>query len=123
LKAADRMNADWPFQANVQDELKWRRAADAANLGVSMPHGAVTLTGQIAHYPEKAAAGQVMRNVYVVRELASDIAVKIPQPHERTDMQLAEAAASALKLESGVPTHKIRVLVRSGWTTLKGTVG
>jgi len=117
------MNADWPFQTNVQDELKWRRAADAAPIGVSMPHGVVTLTGQIAHYPEKAAAGQVMRNVYVVNEVGNNIAVEILQPHQRTDTELAEAAVSALKLESEVPTHKIRVSVRSGWTTLAGTVG
>jgi osmotically-inducible protein OsmY len=52
--------------------------------------------------------------------VANDITVRTIG--ERTDTDIASAAAHALKWDAGIPADKIHVTVDKGWVTLKGEV-
>ncbi len=116
------MTTDTQLQSNVLDELKWRPSVNAAHIGVTAKNGVVTLTGQVAHYAEKAAAEDAAKGVYGVKGLANDIAVEMIGAHKRTDQDLAEAALNSLKWDYEVPNDKVKVIVKNGWVTLNGTL-
>lgn len=45
-------------KAAVVDELGWTPAADSTHIGVAVDGGAVTLSGEVATYPDKMLAGE-----------------------------------------------------------------
>ena len=116
------MTTDTQLQTSVLDELKWRPSVNAAHIGVTAKNGVVTLTGQVAHYAEKAAAEAAAKGVYGVKGLANDIAVEMLGSLKRTDQDLAEAALNAMKWDYEVPNDKVKVVVQNGWLTLTGTL-
>jgi osmotically-inducible protein OsmY len=116
------MTTDTQLQTNVLDELKWRPSVNAAHIGVTAKSGVVTLTGQVAHYAEKAAAEEAAKGVYGVKGLANDITVEMLGSLKRTDQDLAEAVLNALKWDYEVPNDKVKVVVKNGWVTLTGTL-
>lgn len=52
------MNGDRELQRSVIDELGWEPGVKAAEIGVSVKDGVVTLTGNVDSYPEKRVAGK-----------------------------------------------------------------
>jgi osmotically-inducible protein OsmY len=89
---------------------------------VAAKDGVVTLTGQVAHYAQKAAAEDAAKRIYGVKAVANDIEIELPGSSLRTDADIAAAALSALKWDYEVPDDRIKVTVRDGWVTLEGTV-
>ena len=116
------MRSDSQLQSDVLAELRWRPTFDAAHIGVAAKDGVVTLTGQVAHYTEKAAAEDAAKAVYGVKGIADDIEVEMPSAYKRTDQDVAAAALSALKWDVEVPSEKVKVVVEGGWVSLNGTV-
>ena len=116
------MKSDAQLQADVIEELKWWPNVNAANIGVAVKNGIVTLTGHVEHYAEKVAAEEAAKAVYGVRGIANDIEVRVPGSGKRTDTEIAEAALNALKWDFEVPEDRIKVVVKDGWVTLEGTV-
>ena len=55
-----------------------------------------------------------------VKAVANDIEVKLPT--ERTDLDIAQAAANALEWDAALPPGKVKVTVSKGWVTLHGEV-
>lgn len=117
------MKTDSNLQSDVLEELKWWPNVNAAHIGVAAKNGVVTLTGQVAHYAEKAAAEEAAKGVYGVKGTANDIMVELVGAAKRTDQDVAAAALSAIKWDFEVPEDKVKVVVKSGWVTLEGTVG
>ena len=113
---------DRDLQQHVQNALDWEPSIDAADLGVSVENGVVTLRGGVRSYSEKAAAERVALGVYGVKAVANDITVRLGDGQKRTDTDIAQAAVSALKWNTMVPNEKITVTVSEGWVTLKGLV-
>ena len=72
------MKTDYQLQRDVLDELKWEPAVDAANIGVAVKEGVVTLTGHVPSYTEKKAAENAAKRVYGVKAVANDIEVMMP---------------------------------------------
>jgi osmotically-inducible protein OsmY len=60
--------------------------------------------------------------VYGVKAVANDLAVRLPTASERTDTDIAQAAVSALRWNTLVPTDRVTVSVAKGWLTLSGTL-
>jgi len=116
------MKTDSNLQSDVLEELKWWPNVNAAHIGVAAKNGVVTLTGQVAHYAEKAAAEEAAKGVYGVKGTANDIMVELVGAAKRTDQDVAAAALSAIKWDFEVPEDKVKVVVKSGWVTLEGTV-
>ena len=113
---------DRELQENVQNALDWEPSVDAADIGVTVDNGIVTLRGDIKTYSEKAAAERVALRVYGVKAVANDLTVRLGQGLQRTDSDVAQAAVNVLKWNSRLPADPIAVAVSNGWVTLKGTV-
>jgi len=113
---------DRELQEHVQNALDWEPSIDAAEIGVSVDGGVVTLRGDIKSYSEKAAAERVALSVYGVKAVANDLNVRLGTGLKRTDTEIAEAVVFALQWNTMVPDDKITVAVSNGWVTLKGQV-
>jgi osmotically-inducible protein OsmY len=113
---------DRDLQQHVQNALDWEPSIDAADIGVSVDKGVVTLRGDVRSYSEKATAERVALGVYGVKAVANDVTVRLGDGHKRTDSDIAQAVVSALGWNTMVPKDKISVSVSEGWVTLKGRV-
>jgi osmotically-inducible protein OsmY len=106
----------------VEDALNWEPSFDAADIGVSVDGGVVTLRGDVASYAARSAAERVALRVYGVKAVANDLQVRLPGDRQRTDTDIAQAAVNALTWNTMVPAKGISVAVSNGWITLNGTV-
>lgn len=116
------VKTDAQLRADVTDELAWDPAVDARNVGVTVDEGVVTLTGHLGSFAEKHAVERAVRRVAGVRGIAMEVDVTLPASHQRSDSEIALAAAAALRLNSLVPENKVQVEVENGWVTLTGEV-
>jgi osmotically-inducible protein OsmY len=116
------MKSDIQLKADVTEELAWDPAVNATNIGVMVNDGVVTLAGQLDTFAEKHAAEHAVRRVSGVRGIALDLDVKLSPEHKRSDSEIAQAASTALRLNSLVPEGKVKVEVEEGWVTLTGEV-
>lgn len=82
----------------------------------------VTLAGHLNTFAEKHAAERAVRRVSGVRGIALDLDVKLAPEHKRSDSEIAQAAITALRLNSLVPDGEVKVEVEDGWVTLTGEV-
>jgi len=113
---------DRELQEHVQRALDWEPSVDAAEIGVSVDGGVVTLRGDVKSYTERAGAERVALRVYGVKGVANDVNVRLGNGHQRTDTEVAQAAVSALQWNTMVPDDKITLAVSNGCVTLKGQV-
>ena len=113
---------DRELQEHVQKALDWEPSVDAADIGVSVDGGVVTLRGDVRTYSEKGAAERVALRVYGVKAVANDVNVRLGDGLKRTDTDVAQAAVSALRWNTMVPGDKIAAAVTDGWVTLTGHV-
>lgn len=116
------MKTDMQLKADVTDELAWDPAINAASIGVMVKDGVVTLTGHLDSFAEKHAVERAVRRVSGVRGIALELDVKLMAEHKRSDSEIAQAAATALRLNSMVPEGKVQIEVENGWVTLTGEV-
>ena len=114
------MKIDMQLKTEVIDELAWDPAINATGIGVMVNDGVVTLTGHLDSFAEKHAIEKAVRRVAGVRGIALELDVKLSAEHKRSDSEIAQAAVSALRLNSLVPVGKVRVEVEGGWVTLTG---
>jgi osmotically-inducible protein OsmY len=114
------MKTDKQLQADVMDELKWDPILDAAEIGVAVKNGVVTLSGEVSSYAKKIAAENATKRVRDVKGIAENISVKLLLDGKRSDAEIAGAILNAIKWNSSVPDDKIKVKVEKGWVTLEG---
>lgn len=115
-------NNDLQLRHDVEAELDWDARLDSRQVGVAVKNGVVALSGHVGSYAERKAAEEVAQSVSGVRAVANDIVIELPASATRTDAEIAEAAADALRANVAVPAERIRVMVREGWITLEGEV-
>lgn len=113
---------DLELKRHVEDALTWEPSFDAADIGVSVDNGVVTLRGDIANYAAKSAAERVALGVYGVKAVANDLNVRLIGEYQRTDSDIAQAAVNALQWNTVVPASRVTVAVSNGWITLKGNL-
>ena len=113
---------DKDLKEHVERALEWEPSIDASDIGVSVDAGVVTLRGNVASYAEKLGAERVALAVYGVKGLANDLTIHIPNLFQRTDTEIAQAAAGALKWSVLIPKDRVTVTVTNGWLNLHGTV-
>jgi osmotically-inducible protein OsmY len=113
---------DRELQRHVEDALAWEPSFDAADIGVSVDGGMVTLRGDVDTYTTKSTAERVALRVYGVKAVANDLDVRLSKGYERTDTDIAQAAVAALQWHTIAPLNHVTVAVSSGWITLQGTV-
>lgn len=116
------MKTDAEIRRDVESELQWDPSIDDKKIGVIVDGGVVTLTGEVAHYAGKCAAEDIAKRVSGVRAIANDIQVNIPVFGIRTDTEIAEAAADALRWNFTLADMQVKPVVKDGWITLSGKV-
>ena len=116
------MKTDMELKKDVLDELKWQPTVDAADIGVSVEDGVVTLRGEVSSIPQKWAAERAVKRVYGVKALAEEIEVNLPGSSQRNDTDIAQAAGNALKWNISVSQDRVKAKVQDGWITLTGEV-
>lgn len=116
------MKTDAEIQKDVIEELKWEPFLTASDIGVSVKHGVVTLSGILDSYSKKISAEKAARRIAGVKAVAEDIEVKYPGSIAKTDTEVAEAVINALKWHNAIQEEKIKVKVENGIVTLDGEV-
>lgn len=116
------MKSDTQLRADIQAELAADPAVSAAEVGVIVDHGVVTLTGHLRSYAEKVAVQRAVQRVAGVRAVAVETSVKLAAGLERTDADLAKAVERTLDWHVQVPRGAIKPMLEGGWVTLVGEV-
>ena len=106
----------------VLDELDFEPSVDAANIGVAVENGVVTLSGHVHSYAEKMAAERAAQRVKGVRGIAEEIRVRYPEEKRTADDQIAQRALSIMSWDAQLPSGAVKVKVERGWVTLTGAV-
>jgi osmotically-inducible protein OsmY len=114
--------SDLQIQHDVIEELKWEPSVNAANIGVAVNEGVVTLTGHVPSYAEKWGAEQAVQRVSGVRALAVELEVNLPSLNARDNADIARTATSVVQWSTILPRADIQVMVEKGWLTLTGEV-
>jgi osmotically-inducible protein OsmY len=116
------MKTDVEIRIDVEHELRWDPSVDEAGILVKVDDGVVSLQGSVAHFSDRWTAEEITKKVAGVRAIANDIEVKIPKPGERSDSDIAAAAANALQWHFVLESSDIQPVVKHGWITLSGHV-
>lgn len=116
------MKTDAELQRDVMAELKWEPTIHAAEIGVGVKDGVVTLTGDVDNYSKKWAIVRTVRRVSGVKVVAEEIKVSPPDYYKRADEDMAQSATNILNWNYWVPRDRVKVMVQDGWITLSGDV-
>ncbi|MEP6737224.1 MAG: BON domain-containing protein [Chryseolinea sp.] len=108
------------LQKDVMDAIKWEPLLHAAEIGVTVKDGIVTLTGTVDNYIKKSEAEDAAKNVAGVQAVVEKIEVKFGSDGKVTDGEIAKEVLNALKWNWQVPNDKVKVKVEDGWVTLEG---
>jgi osmotically-inducible protein OsmY len=122
MSVATETRSDAEIQAEVLAELKWEPRVQSTEIGVAVKDGVVTLAGWVDSYTKRWAAEEAAHRVRGVKAVANDIEVRLGSGGQRTDAEIAAAAARALEWDALLVPEKIDVTVSKGWVTLKGSV-
>jgi osmotically-inducible protein OsmY len=114
------MKSNAELQQDVQDAIKWQPLLNAAEIGVTVKDGVVSLTGVVDSYVKKTEAEDAARNVAGVRALIEKIEVKFSGSYSKTNSEIATEVLNALRTRWDVPKDIIKVKVEAGWITLTG---
>ena len=116
------MKTDSQVQQDVLAELKWEPSVNAAQIGVEVKDGIVTLAGHVGSYAEKFDAERAAQRVSGVKALAIEMDVTLPGFGKRNDADIARSAESALQWTTFLPKDSVKVMVEGGRITLSGEV-
>lgn len=116
------MKTDIQVQQDVLAELKWEPSINAADIGVEVKDGIVTLAGHVTSYAEKWDAERVAQRVSGVKALAVEMDVTLPGSSKRNDVDIARAAENVMEWMTYSPKERIKIKVEGGWVTLSGEV-
>lgn len=108
------------LQTDVQDAIKWEPLMHAAEIGVTVKDGVVTLTGTVDSYGKKLEAEKAAKNVSGVKAVVEQIEVEFPHSWSKTDNDIAVEVLNALKSNWIIPAEKVKVKVENGLVTLDG---
>jgi osmotically-inducible protein OsmY len=111
------------LQQDVQQALKWEPQLHAAEIGVAVSDGIVTLTGTVDSYAKKAEAEEAAKNVAGVKAVVEKITVHFDDWGEKTDNEIASEVLNAFKWHWDIPNDKVNIKVEKGWVTLEGEIG
>ncbi len=114
------MKNNQDIQKDVQDALKWEPLLNAAEIGVTVKDGVVTLTGVVDSYAKKMEAEDAAKSVSGVKAVVEKIEIEFGSMGKTSDGELAKEILNAFKWNWEVPDDKIKIKVEEGWVTLEG---
>jgi osmotically-inducible protein OsmY len=116
------MKSDIQIQKDVMEQLMWEPFLNAAQIGVAVKNGIVTLSGLVDSYTKKIGAENAVKKVAGVKAIAEDIQIAVSPSLNKTDTEIAEAVLTALQWHSAVQEDKIKIKVENGNIRLEGEV-
>jgi osmotically-inducible protein OsmY len=116
------MKTDAVLQRDVMTQLKWEPTIHAAEIGVAVKDGVVTLSGSVDSYGKKWAADRAAKRVFGVKAVAEEIKVTLADSHKRADKEIAQTATNVLGWNHWIPSNRVKVMVQDGRITLSGDV-
>jgi len=116
------MKTDAQLQSDVMAELRWEPAVDAAQIGVEVSDGIVTLTGHVTNYAGKWNAEHAALRVNGVKALVVEIDVTLAGTTRRTDIDIARSAKDVLQWTTDAPVDTVHIKVEKGNVILSGAV-
>jgi osmotically-inducible protein OsmY len=114
------MKTNEELQKDVQNAIKWEPSLHAAEIGVTVKDGVVTLTGTVDGYFKKNQAEDAAKNVAGVKAVVENIEVKYFNGYTKSDNEIATEVLKALSDSWSVPNDKLKVKVENGMVTLEG---
>ncbi len=112
------MKTDSQLHKDVLDALAFEPSLDAANIGIAVKGGVVTLTGSVDRQYQKKHAESAARFLIGVRGVTNIIQVK---PHI-TPKDVQTRIEQAFDRQAYIDASRIRVEVSGGKVTLRGNV-
>lgn len=113
---------DGTLRQDIIDELDFEPSIDAADIGVAVENGVVTLTGHVPTYAQKVTIEDVVRRVKGVKGIAEEIEVRPLGANQTADDEIAKRAINTINWNTSVPDNAVQVKVQKGWLTLTGKV-
>ena len=92
----------------------------AAEIGVTVKNGVVTLTGTVNGYGKKLEAEKAAKSVAGVKAVVEEIKVRFADSWNKSNNEIAVEVVNALQANFIIPADKIKVKVEDGWITLDG---
>jgi osmotically-inducible protein OsmY len=114
--------SDIQLRQDITDELEFEPSIDAADIGVAVEGGIVTLTGHVPTYAQKVTVEDAVRRVKGVKGIAEEIEVRPYGANLTADDEIAKRAISSINWNTSVPANSVQVKVQKGWVTLSGKV-
>jgi osmotically-inducible protein OsmY len=111
--------SDTQIKQDIEDELRWEPMVNAAQIGVSVEKGVVSLVGAVDTYSQKWAAEEAVKRVSGVRVMAQDLTVKLLGEHKYSDTEVAAAVQRTIQWDVCIP-KTVTVKVTDGQVTLEG---
>lgn len=115
-------HADEVTRAAVEAELEWLPTASPANLGVSVNHGVVELSGEVDTLTARYRAVSAAEHVAGVTTVVDHIVVAGEPEAVAGDIELAKRVRSILDWYQTIPGDRIKAEVVDGTVTLRGSV-
>jgi osmotically-inducible protein OsmY len=114
------MKTDSQLQADVLEELRGDPCVAANEIAVAVSNGVVSLGGEVDALSKRIAAGHAVARVHGVRAIVNDLRVQLAMDQQRSDVDIAHDAVSALLWDTEVPDRTVKVRVQNGWVWLIG---
>ena len=114
------MKTNEELQKDVQDAIKWEPLLNAAEIGVTVKDGVVTLTGVVDCYSKKSEAENAAKGVIGVQAVVEKIEIQFGATWRKTDTEIATEILNAFKWTWDGSDDKVQVKVENGWVTLSG---
>lgn len=116
------MKSNEILQKEVQDAIKYEPLLHAAEIGVVVKDGVVTLTGTVDSFLKKVEAETAAKNVAGVKAVAENIKIHFESSFVKNDTEIANEIVNAWRWNLDVPSENLKVKVENGWVTLEGEV-
>lgn len=113
---------DSTLRQDIIDELDFEPSIEAADIGVAVEDGVVTLTGHVPTYAQKVKVERVVIRVRGVKGIAQRMEVRPFGANHAADDEIAKRAVNTIEWNTTIPDGAVQVTVQDGWVALTGKV-
>jgi osmotically-inducible protein OsmY len=110
------------LRQDIIDELDFEPSIEAADIGVAVDAGVVTLSGHVPTYAQKVKVEDVVRLVKGVKAIAQEMEVRPFGTNRTADDEIAKRAVNTISWNTSVPAGAVQIRVQDGWVKLTGKV-
>ncbi|MFB3388579.1 BON domain-containing protein [Flavobacterium sp. LAR06] len=108
------------LQKEIQEALKFEPLLHAAEIGVIVKEGVVTLTGNVDLLVKKTEALHAAKRIKGVAAIVDEIQVVLGKKSYTSDQEIATQIVTKLKENQIVPQNTVGIIVEKGCVTAEG---